>query len=72
MSALVAGIDSSTQSCKVVIREADGGALVREGRAAHPDGTEPGAPARARTAARRRPGVTRPATCAGTACHRDG
>lgn len=40
MSALVAGIDSSTQSCKVVIREADDGALVREGRAAHPPGTE--------------------------------
>jgi xylulokinase len=40
MSALVAGIDSSTQSCKVVIREADGGALVREGRAGHPPGTE--------------------------------
>ena len=27
--ALVAGIDSSTQSCKVVIRDADTGALVR-------------------------------------------
>ncbi len=40
MSALVAGIDSSTQSCKVVIRDADTGALVREGRAAHPPGTE--------------------------------
>jgi xylulokinase len=40
MRALVAGIDSSTQSCKVVIREAEGGALVREGRAAHPPGTE--------------------------------
>ena len=38
--ALVAGIDSSTQSCKVVIRDADTGALVRQGRAAHPDGTE--------------------------------
>jgi xylulokinase len=38
--ALVAGVDSSTQSCKVVIREAETGALVREGRAAHPDGTE--------------------------------
>ena len=38
--ALVAGVDSSTQSCKVVIRDADTGALVREGRAAHPDGTE--------------------------------
>jgi xylulokinase len=40
MSALVAGIDSSTQSCKVVIRDADTGALVREGRALHPPGTE--------------------------------
>jgi xylulokinase len=38
--ALVAGVDSSTQSCKVVIRDAETGALVREGRAAHPDGTE--------------------------------
>ena len=38
--ALVAGIDSSTQSCKVVIRDADTGALVRQGKAAHPDGTE--------------------------------
>jgi len=37
---LVAGVDSSTQSCKVVIREAETGALVRSGRAAHPDGTE--------------------------------
>jgi xylulokinase len=37
---LVAGIDSSTQSCKVVIRDAETGALVREGRAAHPNGTE--------------------------------
>lgn len=40
MGALVAGIDSSTQACKVVIRDADSGALVREGRARHPDGTE--------------------------------
>ncbi|WFE32708.1 xylulokinase [Micromonospora sp. WMMD975] len=38
--ALVAGIDSSTQSCKVVIRDAETGKLVRQGRAAHPDGTE--------------------------------
>jgi len=30
MSTLVAGIDSSTQSCKVVIREAGSGALARE------------------------------------------
>jgi xylulokinase len=36
---LVAGVDSSTQSCKVVIRDADTGALVRQGRATHPDGT---------------------------------
>ena len=38
--ALVAGIDSSTQSCKVVIRDAETGNLVRQGRAGHPDGTE--------------------------------
>jgi xylulokinase len=37
---LVAGIDSSTQSCKVVIRDAETGALVRTGWAPHPDGTE--------------------------------
>jgi xylulokinase len=37
---LVAGVDSSTQACKVVVREAGSGALVREGRAPHPDGTE--------------------------------
>lgn len=37
---LVAGIDSSTQSCKVVIRDADTGALVRSGSAKHPGGTE--------------------------------
>jgi len=37
---LVAGIDSSTQSVKVVVRDADTGALVRTGRAPHPDGTE--------------------------------
>jgi xylulokinase len=40
MSPLVAGVDSSTQSCKVVVRDAETGRLVREGRAAHPDGTE--------------------------------
>jgi xylulokinase len=38
--ALVAGIDSSTQSCKVVIRDAETGKLVRHGRAGHPEGTE--------------------------------
>lgn len=37
---LVAGVDSSTQSVKVVVRDAETGDLVREGRAAHPDGTE--------------------------------
>ncbi len=37
---LVAGVDSSTQSCKVVIRDAATGQLVRDGRATHPDGTE--------------------------------
>lgn len=37
---LVAGVDSSTQSCKVVIRDAATGALVRQGSARHPTGTE--------------------------------
>lgn len=37
---LVAGVDSSTQSVKIVVRDADTGALVREARASHPDGTE--------------------------------
>ena len=37
---LVAGVDSSTQSCKVVIRDADSGRLVRSGSAPHPNGTE--------------------------------
>ena len=36
---LVAGVDSSTQSCKVVIRDAETGELQRTGSAAHPDGT---------------------------------
>ncbi|MFC5951099.1 xylulokinase [Pseudonocardia lutea] len=40
MGELVAGVDSSTQSCKVVVRDAESGELVRSGRAAHPDGTE--------------------------------
>jgi len=38
--ALVAGVDSSTQACKVVVRDAGTGRLVREGRAPHPAGTE--------------------------------
>jgi xylulokinase len=37
--ALVAGVDSSTQSVKVVVRDAQTGAWVREARAPHPDGT---------------------------------
>jgi xylulokinase len=37
---LVAGVDSSTQSCKVVIRDAETGRLVRQGRSRHPEGTE--------------------------------
>ena len=37
---LVAGVDSSTQSCKVVICDVDTGAVVRTGRASHPVGTE--------------------------------
>ncbi len=36
---LVAGVDSSTQSCKVVIKDATTGELVRQGSASHPDGT---------------------------------
>ncbi|MDP1720988.1 MAG: FGGY family carbohydrate kinase [Candidatus Nanopelagicaceae bacterium] len=37
---LVAGVDSSTQSVKVVIRRVGTGELVRSGRADHPSGTE--------------------------------
>ena len=37
---LVAGVDSSTQSCKVVVCDATTGEVVRAGRAAHPEGTE--------------------------------
>ena len=37
---LVAGIDSSTQSCKILIVDAASGVIVRRGRAAHQDGTE--------------------------------
>ncbi|WEG08836.1 FGGY family carbohydrate kinase [Microbacterium horticulturae] len=38
--ALVAGVDSSTQSCKVVVMDAATGEVVRQGRGTHPDGTE--------------------------------
>lgn len=37
---LVAGIDSSTQSCKVLVCDAATGRVVREGHASHPVGTE--------------------------------
>ncbi|MGN6338219.1 FGGY family carbohydrate kinase [Mycobacterium sp.] len=37
---LVAGIDSSTQSCKVLVCDAATGQVVREGHASHPPGTE--------------------------------
>ena len=37
---LVAGVDSSTQSCKIVVRDAATGVLVRQARASHPEGTE--------------------------------
>ncbi len=36
----VAGVDSSTQSCKVVICDPVSGRIVREGRASHPEGSE--------------------------------
>ena len=36
---LVAGVDSSTQSCKIVVRDLETGAVVREARATHPEGT---------------------------------
>ena len=37
--ALVLGVDSSTQSCKVVVVDTSTGAVVRSGRTSHPDGT---------------------------------
>lgn len=37
---LVVGVDSSTQSVKVVVRDAQTGELVRQSRRSHPDGTE--------------------------------
>ena len=38
--ALVAGVDCGTQSTKVVVCDADSGAVIRTGSAPHPDGTE--------------------------------
>ena len=37
---VVAGVDSSTQSVKIVLRDAHTGDLIRTARAAHPDGSE--------------------------------
>jgi xylulokinase len=37
---LVAGVDSSTQSCKVVVAESETGKVVRTGSVGHPEGTE--------------------------------
>lgn len=37
---IVAGIDTSTQSVKVVVRDAETGALLRKGSASHPPGTQ--------------------------------
>ncbi|MDO4665644.1 MAG: FGGY family carbohydrate kinase [Actinomycetaceae bacterium] len=40
MGQLVAGVDSSTQSCKVIIYDPESGNIVRSGSAGHPRGTE--------------------------------
>lgn len=37
---LVAGVDSSTQSCKIVVCDADTGEVVRHAQSAHPESTE--------------------------------
>jgi xylulokinase len=37
---VVAGVDSSTQSCKVVVCDAESGRVIREAKAPHPDTTE--------------------------------
>ena len=41
MASVVAGVDSSTQSCTVELRDADTGALLGTGRAKHPPTTPP-------------------------------
>ena len=40
MTRIVAGVDSSTQSVKVVLRSADSGELIAHASRPHPDGTE--------------------------------
>ena len=44
--ALVMGVDSSTQSCKAVVRDLATGEIVRRGRAVSVDGDQPRAPGR--------------------------
>ena len=39
---LVAGVDTSTQSCKVRVTDAETGEMVRCGQAKHPNGTSGG------------------------------
>jgi xylulokinase len=39
VSGVVVGVDSSTQSCKVLVLDADTGAAIASGTAPHPDGT---------------------------------
>ena len=55
---LVAGVDSSTQSVKIVVCDLEIGSIVRSGRASHPSGTE--VPASAWLAAIRRPQPIQP------------
>jgi xylulokinase len=57
--ALVAGVDSSTQSCKIVVCEAETGRIVRTSRPSHPNATEVSAEEwwRAYTAASTEPGL---------------
>ena len=40
MAELIAGVDTSTQSVKIVVRDAKTGQLFKEAKASHPDGTE--------------------------------
>jgi len=40
MAPVVLGVDSSTQSCKVVAYDTASGKVIREGKASHPQGTE--------------------------------
>ena len=58
---LVAGVDSSTQSVKIVVCDAETGAVVRSSRAPHPEGTEVSAAAwwEAYRAAAEQPGSAR-------------